>query len=602
MSQLTYTALGPYRLQSLLGTGGMSEVYRAFDPRLEREVAVKILSPALAGQAGFLERFRREARAAARLDHPHILPIFDFGEERGITYVVMPLIEGGTLRDRLVQRGACSLREGLTVLSQVALGLHEAHQHRLVHRDVKPANILMAPGGRALLADFGIACAIADTHDMGLTQNGMGIGTPEYMSPEQARGERVDCRADVYALGLVLFQVLTGQVPFSDEDGLAIAYKQVYEEPPHPRHLDPTIPPAVEKVILKALAKAPEDRFQTAAEFAEALDSAAPWLHLLGSAAQDSGQHPAAPKRQRKMPDTARAASRSYAQGASGAQRARDVSWGIWDEPVENDALTVPRTALRVSVAGLAPGEAPGKRPRSGRRWVALMLALVVVLLAAGAAQALKGLHLQGLAALSPPTPNAAMTSPAPSATPQPTTVYMAQFFQLTQADLMPGDTLKAMQDIPNDQYQQQEGARGMLYRGGAATQFGRAFGTGIVVDDLAGKLRFVVLVDRFDTFQHAQSYYRFQAGQLSQTVQVQVGEQGVAGLGADPEGQMHYRLLFRDRNIVITLASVKTQTPQVFQGYFLTLAQTLAQRGERCQFTLNLKPAPGAPAFCSQG
>jgi serine/threonine protein kinase len=593
MRQLTYTALGPYRLQSLLGTGGMAEVYRAFDPRLEREVAVKILSPALAGQAGFLERFKREARAAARLDHPHILPIFDFGEEHGVPYVVMPLIEGGTLRDRLAQRGVCSLREGLTVLAQMALALHEAHQHGLVHRDVKPANMLLAPGGRALLADFGIACAIADRHDMGLTQNGMGIGTPEYMAPEQARGEVVDRRADVYALGIVLFQVLTGQVPFSDEDGLAIAYKQVYEEPPAPRRLNPAIPPAVEKVILKALAKVPDQRFQTAAEFAEALDAAAPWLHLLGTAAQDSGQHPAAPKRKRQTPDTPRTANRSGGLGASGVPGSRDASWSMWERPIANDALTVPRTSLRVSGVG------PPARPRTSHRWVALLTALVVLLLAAGVVEALGRLRIQGFTAFAPPTPT---TAPTPSATPLPATVYMAHFFQLTQADLRPGDTLLASKDIPNAQYEQQEGARGVLYRGGTATQFGRVFGTGVAVNDLAGRLRFVVLVDRFETIQGAQSYYSFQTGQLSQAATVLVGEQGVAGVGTDADGQMHYRLLFRDRNVMITLASARTQTPNAFQGYFQMLARTLARRGEQCQFMPNLKPASGAPAFCSQG
>jgi hypothetical protein len=585
----------------------MSEVYRAFDPRLEREVAIKILSPTLAGQPGFLERFKREARAAARLDHPHILPIFDFGEERGVTYVVMPLIEGGTLRDRLVQRGVCSLRESLTVLSQMALALHEAHQHGLVHRDVKPANMLLAPGGRALLADFGIACAIADTHDMGLTQNGMGIGTPEYMAPEQARGEVVDRRADVYALGIVLFQVLTGQVPFSDDDGLAIAYKQVYAEPPAPRHLNPTIPPAVEEVILRALAKEPARRFQTAARFAEALDKAAPWLHLLGSVAQDSGQYPAVGK----TSGAARPARRPNDRSVSGRRGQGNAAWDAWEELPGNDALTVPRTSVRVSVAGQAPGLERRERPRSGRRWMALMAALVVVLLTVGVVEALGEQRIQQLLTLAPPTPTNAPSpltptsgapSPLPSATLPANTVYMAQFFQLTQHDLQPGDALQAPRDIPNTQYEQQEGARGVLYRGGIATQFGRAFGTGTAVNDRDGKLRFVVLVDRFDTLQDAQSYFNYQAGQIPQAAQVQVGEQGVAGMATDVDGQTHYRLLFRDRNMMITLASVKTQTPQDFQGYFLKLAQALVRRGEQCQFTPNLKPVSGAPAMCSQG
>jgi hypothetical protein len=586
-----------------MGAGGMSEVYRAFDPRLEREVAIKVLSPALAGQAGFLERFRREARAAARLDHPNVLPIFDFGEERGVTYVVMPLVEGGTLRDRLVERGVCSLRESLTILSQVALALHEAHRHGLVHRDVKPANILLTPNGRALLADFGIACAIADTHDMGLTQNGMGIGTPEYMAPEQARGEVIDHRADVYALGIVLFQVLTGQVPFNDVDGLAIAYQQVYEPPPAPRRLNPTIPPAVEDVILKALAKAPDERFQTAAAFAAALDEAAPGLRLSGQKSRDAAPDQAMSRR--RVPAPPRLADHADQWGAAGALKSGDVPWNTWERPAENDAQTVPRTAWRVSAAGasepLRVSPARHARRRSGHRWVAFMAVLLVLLLVAGAVEALGGLHLQRFVALSPPTPVATVSAPQSSPTPMPTTVYMAHVFQLTQNDLLSGDTLAATKDILNAQYEQQEGADGALFQGGTATQFGRAFGTGAAVVDLAGNPRFVVLVERFQAIQDAQHYYTDQTALLSQAVPVLVGEQGSAGWLPGADGQSSYRLLVRDRNILLTFVSAPTQTPLAFQGYFLMLAQALTQRGERCQFTLNLKLVPGAPADCAQ-
>src|SRR5579885_1331473 len=281
MSNLTTLGtLGPYRLLSLLGVGGMAEVYRAYDPRLDREVAIKLLPIDLAKRPGFLERFRHEARIVARLDHPNIMPIYDSGEEEGVMYVVMPLMEGGTVRDRIAQRGVCSLREATSIVYQVALALHEAHQHGLVHRDVKPANILLAPGERAVLADFGIARALADGSESSVDEPGIGIGTAEYMSPEQARGSPVDHRADVYALGIVLFQALTGRVPFAAADHFTTAYMQVHEPPPAPRSINPHIPPAVEAVILKALAKDPNQRFQSAAAFGVALAEATPWLHL----------------------------------------------------------------------------------------------------------------------------------------------------------------------------------------------------------------------------------------------------------------------------------------------------------------------------------
>jgi hypothetical protein len=461
---------------------------------------------------------------------------------------------------------------------------------------VKPANILLSPSGRALLADFGIACALADTHDMGLTPTGIGIGTPEYMSPEQARGVVIDHRADVYALGIVLFQALTGQAPFGEGDGVQVAMQQMYAEPPTPRALNPTVPLAVEEVILKALAKEPHERFQTAAEFARALDAAAPWLNLSGRVSQYSG------------PQRAPAVRRAAAGGRGAGENARRV----WE--VDGEALTLPRETWQASGAavGMSPRPTPGPRPpiRASYRVLVVVAVVLVVLLVVGMVAALgRGRGPRGGAApaAAMQTPPAAMqtalpsTSPAVSATAVPALLYMADFFQLAPGDLQPGDVMQATRAIPNAQYEQQEGANGTLYQGGTAPGFGRAFGTGTLVRDAAGQRRFVLLVDRLNTFGDAQRYYDNQAGQLAEGAPVAVGEQGVAGLLAGADGRAGYRLLARDRNVVLLFASVPVQAPLAFQGYFLRLAQAVAQRGERCLFTPNLQLAPGAPALCKQ-
>ncbi|HEY7348031.1 MAG TPA: protein kinase [Ktedonobacterales bacterium] len=595
MSNLTLSTLGPYRLLSLLGVGGMAEIYRAHDPRLDREVAMKVLPFDLAKQPGFLERFRREARVVARLDHPNIMPIYDFGEEGGVMYVVMPLIEGGTLRDRIVERGACSLREAAAILYQVAQALHEAHQHALVHRDVKPANILLAPGGRAVLADFGIAFALADQREKGLTQVGMGIGTAEYMSPEQARGEQVDHRADVYALGIVLFQALTGRVPFTATDHFSTALKQIHEPPPAPRSLNPDIPPAVEAVILKALAKEPDRRFQSAAAFGAALAEAIPGAHLAGAP-----------------------------PGRRAAAQVRRAPWSAWGDTVNGESMTIPwlprngaaRGAFRpagVAASGYqASGSGSGSRSKGWVVLFTLALALLVVGGAFATVGGLRALHNRASVnrASSPPTlarqqpTTAPATSPTATATeaPNPAAVYyMAQFFQLIQADLFQGDQLGDQMSVSNDEYQALEGSKGTLYQSGDADQFGRAFGTGTMISDQVGTTRFVALVDRFYTPAQARQYYQHEAGMLSQSVSLSVGEQALAGLARIKEDRASYRLIVQDRNVVVTFATPRTATPQAFQEYFAKLGQIIDQRGHRCQFTANLAPVPGSPALCTQ-
>jgi len=273
------TSVGPYEIKKLLGVGGMGQVYRANDPRLEREVAIKVLSTALADEPGYLERFIREARAVAKLNHPHIVPVYDFGEQGGLTYLVMPLISGGTLREYLTHRHILPLSEALSITEQVASALQYAHERGLVHRDVKPANILISDEGRALLSDFGIV-RLAQKQDTAvtLTHTGTFVGSPEYAAPEMVLGNTIDHRVDIYALGVVLFQMLTGQLPFAGATSVSLLIMQAQQPPPLPRSLNPSIPPAVEAVILKTLAKTPGERYQTMAEFQAALRvaSAAP--------------------------------------------------------------------------------------------------------------------------------------------------------------------------------------------------------------------------------------------------------------------------------------------------------------------------------------
>ena len=272
VAELEGTNVGPYEIKVLLGVGGMGQVYRARDPRLEREVAIKVLTASLAHEPGYLERFRREARAVAKLNHPHIVPVYDFGEQGDLTYLVMPLITGGTLREYLASRHILPLSEAVSIIEQVAGALQYAHERGLVHRDVKTANILISDEGRALLTDFGIV-RLVQKEDAAATLTSMGafVGSPEYAAPEMVVGEAIDHRVDVYALGVVLFQMLTGRLPFAGPTPVSLMMMQVQQPPPMPRSLNPDIPAAVEAVILKALAKAPAERYQTAAEFQAAL-------------------------------------------------------------------------------------------------------------------------------------------------------------------------------------------------------------------------------------------------------------------------------------------------------------------------------------------
>jgi serine/threonine protein kinase/Flp pilus assembly protein TadD len=258
-----------YRLKRELGRGGMATVYLAYDVKHDRRVALKVLRPELAATLG-PERFQREIRLAARLQHPHILPVHDSGEAAGQLWYTMPFVEGESLRDRLRRERELPLDEALRIAREVAEALGYAHVQGIVHRDIKPENILLSQG-HALVADFGLARAF-EGREQELTSSGMLVGTPPYMSPEQSRGsERVDGRSDLYSLGCVLYEMLTGEPPYMGTTPQAIMAKRFMDPVPSSRRLRETVPEALDQALQRVLAKVPADRFSTAAEFARAL-------------------------------------------------------------------------------------------------------------------------------------------------------------------------------------------------------------------------------------------------------------------------------------------------------------------------------------------
>lgn len=282
--------LGAYLIQSRLGEGGMALVYKAYHARLRREVAIKVILPQIADQAGFRERFEREAQLIASLEHRNIVAVYDFGDLDNFTYLVMQYVGGGTLRDTLRRKGQLEIQQAIHYTIQMARALHHAHQRGIVHRDVKPQNMLISASdpNEILLSDFGIAKIFDDSHqetllhaapghipnDPSLTSADQMIGTADYMAPEQINRQPVDARTDVYALGIVFFQMLTGQVPFTSTTVQGLLFQHVYTPPKPVRELNPNVPEALEKIIFRALAKAPEQRFPSAEAMAQALEAA----------------------------------------------------------------------------------------------------------------------------------------------------------------------------------------------------------------------------------------------------------------------------------------------------------------------------------------
>jgi eukaryotic-like serine/threonine-protein kinase len=257
-----------YTLVERIGAGGMADVWSAEDSMLGRTVALKFLHERFAQDQQFVERFRREAQAAAGLQHPNIVGVYDRGEFEGRHWIAMEYVQGASLKD-LIGRGL-SVSEAIEIVRQILVGARFAHEHGIVHRDLKPHNVLVDPEGRARVTDFGIARAGASE----ITQTGSVLGTAQYLSPEQAQGLDVTATSDLYSIGVILYEALTGRVPFEADTAVAVALKQVSERPRRPSELNPQVSPALDRVVLKALAKEPANRFQTADEFLRALETA----------------------------------------------------------------------------------------------------------------------------------------------------------------------------------------------------------------------------------------------------------------------------------------------------------------------------------------
>jgi eukaryotic-like serine/threonine-protein kinase len=381
---------GRYRLLREIARGGMAAVWEAEDALLDRRVAVKLLHAQFADDPEFLERFRREARAAARLSHPNIVPIYDVGEdaETRTPYIVMELVDGGNLKDRIRQAAPLPDAEIRTIGATLATALEYAHRRGLVHRDIKPQNVLLGEDGRPRLTDFGIAQAMASS---GLTRTGVVMGSVQYIAPELVRGRAAVPQSDVYSLGVVLYEMATGRVPFQADTDLAVALAHAEEVPTRPRSLNPRLAPDLDGSILRALAKSPEQRFGSAAAFGEALRGGAN-----GTAAMT---RPVA---------VAEATRRMPTQAAS------------------QPAPTPPRKGSSAVAAAASPQARRTARPRTARGGgngiVWLLVAMTVVLLAIGAGfYGLATLNREALAPSDPtPPPATSVPTPRPTTPPKP--------------------------------------------------------------------------------------------------------------------------------------------------------------------------------------
>jgi serine/threonine protein kinase len=259
MDDLKGKTLGRYKLLVDIGQGGMSTVYKARDLDTKKEVAVKVLTPYVAQEPKFRERFDREIRLLKDLEHAHIVPVLNYGEDEGITYIVMPFYSGGTLQDR-IDDGGLGLDEVGRFMEELTGALQYAHDKGIVHRDIKPSNVLVDKDGQAMLSDFGFAYVSETSHSL---TGSVLIGTPAFMSPEQCRGEEINARSDQYSLGAVLYQLTTGRLPFDGDTPMSVVIKHINDPLPRPRFLNPHLPDVLEAVIMKSMAKDPEDRYES---------------------------------------------------------------------------------------------------------------------------------------------------------------------------------------------------------------------------------------------------------------------------------------------------------------------------------------------------
>ncbi|TWS17647.1 Stk1 family PASTA domain-containing Ser/Thr kinase [Tsukamurella asaccharolytica] len=367
-----------YDLGETLGFGGMSEVHLARDTRLSRDVAIKILRADLARDPSFYERFRREAQNAASLNHPTIVQVYDTGEAQTpsgpLPYIVMEYVDGETLRDVLRRDGTIAPQAAMTWMADVCAALDFSHRNGIVHRDMKPANVMLTRAGEIKVMDFGIARAMSDP-SAGMTQTAAVIGTAQYLSPEQARGDSVDARSDVYAAGCVIFELLTGQPPFTGDSPVSVAYQHVREDPPTPSAILDTVPPELDSITLKALSKNPANRYQTAGEMRQDL------IRVL------AGRKPEAPmvlsdeERDALLTEPTKSRRRAATAPVAAAATA-GAAEASGTEPSDDD----PPTAV---VDTATPSAAPARRRHStpakkgGRSRLVLLLSIAVIALIA---------------------------------------------------------------------------------------------------------------------------------------------------------------------------------------------------------------------------
>jgi eukaryotic-like serine/threonine-protein kinase len=355
---------GRYRLERRLGVGGMSTVQLAFDERLERAVAIKLLAEHLADDPSFVSRFRREALAAARLVHPNIVQVFDFGfdEPSGRHFIVMEFVPGRSCAEILRDDGPMTADQAVDVAVQADRGLDHAHRHGVVHRDVKPGNLMVSPDGIVKLADFGIAKAAEQSS---ITQVGSVLGTAAYLAPEQARGQEAGPPADIYALGVVTYQLISGRLPYDATSLTELAYKQQNEPPPRLDQIVPEVPPALADAIAVALALDPENRYPTAAAMADGLGN---------------GLHGIPPDIE---PDEATAATRMIA-GEEATAATRMMAGDATEAPVRPRQPRQPRRPVEPAPAPVRRDPAAARRReqpkrRRGRRALALLLVLLLI-------------------------------------------------------------------------------------------------------------------------------------------------------------------------------------------------------------------------------
>jgi serine/threonine protein kinase len=290
MPELIHQNLGPYRILELIGRGGMAAIYKAYHPSTDRLVAVKVLLDHRAEDPQIVRRFEHEARVISALEHSNIVPVYDFGRDGDLLYLVMRYMRAGTVND-LLRRDSLTVADAVSILGDVASALDYAHGQEIIHRDIKPNNILVDAGGRANLTDFGLAKVLSESFD--LTRSGTAMGTPAYMAPEQVAGELVSPRTDIYALGVMLYEIVTGVLPFTSDSPMAVAMMHVQQQLRPARQVNPALPMEVDEVIGRAMSKEPAERFATAGEMAAALTQAVgDDPTILKSKASDRTEHP----------------------------------------------------------------------------------------------------------------------------------------------------------------------------------------------------------------------------------------------------------------------------------------------------------------------